>query len=118
MLYDEGCRFCTEVARALEARGLRVATIGSPAGDLWLRDLDRSARYSAFHAVDGAGRRRSGGDAVPLVLDALPGGGAPARLARSAPRLTDLGYALVARNRRLLSRLVRTVRRASRARAG
>ena len=115
MLYDEGCRFCTAAADALAARGLRVAPIGSPVGDTWLRDLDREARYSAFHAVDAAGRRRSGGAAVPVVLDALPGGGALAALARAAPGVTYAGYALVARNRSVLSRLVR---RASRARAG
>jgi predicted DCC family thiol-disulfide oxidoreductase YuxK len=115
VLYDEGCRFCTTMAEALAARGVRVAAIGSPVGETWLRDLDREARYAAFHAVDAVGRRRSGGAAVPLVLDALPGGAPLATLARGAPCLTDLGYALVARNRSALSRVVR---RASRARAG
>ena len=106
MLYDEGCRFCTAVAGALAARGLAVAAIGSPAGDTWLRDLDHRDRYAAFHAIDGAGRRRSGGTAVPLVLEALPGGRLPAALARRTPRATHLGYVLVARNRRALSRVV------------
>ena len=106
MLYDEGCRFCTAVAAALAARGLAVAAIGSPAGDTWLRDLDHGDRYAAFHAIDGAGRRRSGGTAVPLVLEALPGGRLPAALARRTPRATHLGYGLVARNRRALSRVV------------
>jgi predicted DCC family thiol-disulfide oxidoreductase YuxK len=115
VLYDEGCRFCTAAAGALAARGLRVAPIGSPVGATWLRDLDREARYAAFHAVDAAGRRRSGGAAVPIVLDALPRGGVFAALARAAPGLTGGAYALVARNRSSLSRLVR---RASRARAG
>ena len=115
VLYDEGCRFCTAAADALAVRGLRVAPIGSPLGATWLRDLDREARYAAFHAVDAAGRRRSGGAAVPVVLDALPGGRPLAALARAAPRLTDAGYALVARHRNVLSRLVR---RASRVRAG
>ena len=115
MLYDEGCRFCAAAADVLAARGLRVAPIGSPLGETWLRDLDRGARYAAFHAVDAEGRRCSGGAAVPVVLDALPRGGAFAALARAAPGVTDAGYALVARNRSVLSRLVR---RASRARAG
>ena len=105
MLYDEGCRFCTAVAGALAARGLAGAAIGSPAGDTWLRDRDRRDRYAAFHAIDGAGRRRSGGAAVPLVLEAVPGGRLPAALARYAPRATHLGYGLVARNRRALSRV-------------
>ena len=77
MLYDEGCRFCTAVAGALAARGLAVAAIGSPAGDTWLRDLDHRDRYAAFHAIDGAGRRRSGGAAVPLVLEPCPVAGYP-----------------------------------------
>ena len=106
MLYDEGCRFCTAVAGALAARGLAVAAIGSPAGNTWLRDLDHGDRYAAFHAIDGAGRRRSGGAAVPLVLEALPGGRLPAALARGTPGATHLGYALVARNRGALSRVV------------
>ena len=108
MLYDEGCRFCTAVAAALAARGLAVAAIGSPAGDTWLRDLAHRDRYAAVHAVDGAGRRRSGGAAVPLVLEALPGGRLPAALARRTPRATHLGYGLVARNRGALSRIVGT----------
>ena len=110
MLYDEGCRFCTAVAEALAARGLVVAAIGSPAGDTWLRDLAHHDRYAAFHAVDGAGRRRSGGAAVPLVLDALPGGRLAAALARRTPRATHLGYVLVARHRRTLSFLSRAPR--------
>jgi predicted DCC family thiol-disulfide oxidoreductase YuxK len=103
VLYDEDCGICAAFARALEKRGVRVAPIGSPAGDTWLRDLSRPARYAAFHVIDGRGRRRSGGAAVPLVLPALPGGEVGARLARALPRLTELAYVAVARSRRHLS---------------
>ncbi len=103
VLYDEDCGICAAFARALERRGLRVAPIGSPVGGTWLRDLSPPARYAAFHAIDGRGRRRSGGAAVPLVLRALPGGRVSARLARALPRLTELAYLAVARSRRPLS---------------
>jgi len=106
VLYDEDCRFCTSAAEALARWGVPVAPIGSPLGEEWLRDLDRPARYAEFHAVDRAGRRFSGGEALPLVLVALPGGGLLARLARALPGTTRLAYRAIARNRSLLSRLI------------
>jgi predicted DCC family thiol-disulfide oxidoreductase YuxK len=127
VLYDEDCGLCRSFASRLAAHGIAVAPIGSPAGNHWLRDLGAHERYAAFHAIDAAGRRRSGGAAVPLVLEAR-GHHASARLARALPRSTDAVYRLVARHRRALSRLVGAsvcavgrrgeVRRASRARAG
>ncbi|HET9287332.1 MAG TPA: DCC1-like thiol-disulfide oxidoreductase family protein [Gaiella sp.] len=103
VLYDEDCGICAAFARALARRGLRVAPIGSPIGDTWLRDLSLPARYEAFHAIDGRGRRRSAGAAVPPVLRVLPAGEVSARLARALPRLTALAYVAVARSRRQLS---------------
>jgi predicted DCC family thiol-disulfide oxidoreductase YuxK len=103
VLYDQDCGICAAFARALEMRGLRIAPIGSPAGDTWLRDLSPPDRYAAFHAIDRRGRRRSGAAAVPLVLRVLPGGRVSARLARALPRLTELAYVAVARSRRRLS---------------
>ncbi|HKY25802.1 MAG TPA: DCC1-like thiol-disulfide oxidoreductase family protein [Gaiella sp.] len=127
VLYDEGCGLCTTFASRLAAHDVAVAPIGSPAGDHWLRDLGAHERYAAFHAIDAAGRRRSGGAAVPLVLEAR-GHHTAARFARALPRSTDAVYRLVARRRGALSRLAGAsacavgrrgeVRRASRARAG
>jgi predicted DCC family thiol-disulfide oxidoreductase YuxK len=106
VLYDEDCRLCRAAAGMLERRGVTVAGIGSGSGETWLRDLDARARYAEFHAVDRVGRRFSGGDAVPLVLEALPHGRLPAAIARRLPRLTTFGYELVSRNRSTLSHLV------------
>ena len=122
VLYDEDCGICAALAERLMTRQIDVAPIGSSLGRHWLRDLSPTDRYAAFHAVDADGRRRSGGDAVPLVIDAL-GGRAVARLARAIPGVTDAAYRAVARRRGTLSRLVGMpacgdVRRASRGPAG
>lgn len=121
VLYDEECRLCRATAGMLERRGVTVAEIGSDSGATWLRDLDPRARYAEFHAVDRVGRRLSGGDAVPLVLEALPYGRFVALVARRFPRLTALGYELVSRNRSVLSRVAEPavrLKQASRGRAG
>jgi predicted DCC family thiol-disulfide oxidoreductase YuxK len=107
VLYDEGCAICTAFAEAVQRRGLRVAPIGSPEGEQWLRDLSWRERYQAFHAIDACGRRRSGGAAVPLVASALPAGRVAARVARALPTLTELGYRAVARSRGRLSWVIR-----------
>jgi predicted DCC family thiol-disulfide oxidoreductase YuxK len=123
VLYDDDCGICARLASRLAAGGVDVAPIGSRTGDRWLRDLSPGARYDSFHAIDVAGRRRSGGAAVPIVLDALARHRS-ARVARALPRVTEAVYRLVARNRRALSRLAGGAacasgsRRASRGRAG
>jgi predicted DCC family thiol-disulfide oxidoreductase YuxK len=107
VLYDESCSVCTRLAAWLARRdGVVAVGIGSPRGARELRDLPAAERTAAFHAIDAQGRRRSGGAALPLVLGALPGGTVPAALAASFPRLAELGYATIARHRRLLSRLL------------
>jgi predicted DCC family thiol-disulfide oxidoreductase YuxK len=122
VLYDEDCGICAALAERLMTRQIDVAPIGSSLGRHWLRDLSPTDRYAAFHAVDADGRRRSGGDAVPLVIDALDRR-AIARLARAFPGVTGAAYRAVASRRGTLSRLVGTpacgdVRRASRGPAG
>jgi len=109
VLYDEACGMCTALAEWLAERAdgrLSVAAIGSPTGEVLLRDLERDERYASVHVVDGAGRRCSGGAAVPVVLAALPHGRAAAWLTRRVPWATELGYRLVARHRGTISRLL------------
>lgn len=109
---------CTALAQWLVDRTeghLAVAAIGSPTGDALLRDLTPGERYASVHVVDGTGRRFSGGAAVPLVLAELPYGGPVAWLARRLPSATELGYGVVARHRRTISRLLRISRGARRA---
>jgi predicted DCC family thiol-disulfide oxidoreductase YuxK len=112
VLYDEGCAFCTALARWLAGRpGLRTAPIGSPEGALLLRDLTPAERYDAVHVVDERGRRRTGGAALPPVLRRLPGGRLPAALLAALPGPTELAYRLVARNRSAVSRVARLLTR-------
>ncbi|MGI8973881.1 MAG: thiol-disulfide oxidoreductase DCC family protein [Gaiella sp.] len=106
VLYDENCRFCTALAGWLERRGLSIAAIGGPCGDLWLRDLPRARRYDSVHAVDALGRRHSAGAAVPVVLRALPGGRVLAFLPDALPGLTDVAYRLLARHRSTSGRML------------
>jgi predicted DCC family thiol-disulfide oxidoreductase YuxK len=118
VLYDEGCGACTSIASLLARRGVRVAPIGSATGDLWLRDLDRERRYAAVHAVDGDGRRHTGGAAVAVVLSALPGCAVHAALARAWPPGAEVAYRVLARHRGAVARILGASRPASRARAG
>ena len=108
VLYDEGCGFCTRVALWV-ARPTRVeiAPIGSPAGELLLRDLTKPERYATMHVVDAAGRRRSGGAALATLARAIPGGAPVAGALDAFPALTGAAYDLVARNRGLGSKLLR-----------
>jgi predicted DCC family thiol-disulfide oxidoreductase YuxK len=107
VLVDEDCGVCTRTGRWLARHeGLLVESIGSATGARLLRDLTPAERYAAVHAVDGDGRRSSGGAALQLIVRRLPGGRGPAALAARLPRLTDAAYGLVVRNRRALSRLV------------
>ena len=107
VLYDEECGFCTRVAAWLgRLDGVEAAAIGSATGSLLLRDLSPDERYAEVHVVDARGRRRSGGAALPVLARRLRHGPAPARLLDAFPRVTALGYDLVARHRALVSRLV------------
>lgn len=104
MLYDEGCRFCTELAARLARRaGLRAAAIGSDEGALLLRDLTEAERYDAVHVVDADGRRRTGGAALPPILRRLHGGVVPAAVLAALPGPTERAYRLVARHRGRIS---------------
>jgi len=106
VLVDEDCGICTRAGRWLARHeGLLVESIGSETGAHLLRDLTPAERYAAVHAVDGDGRRSSGGAALQLIARRLPGGRGPAALAARLPRLTEAAYGLVVRNRKALSRL-------------
>jgi predicted DCC family thiol-disulfide oxidoreductase YuxK len=108
VLYDEGCGFCTRVARRLERRGRIVsAPIGSPTGSSMLRDLPHTERYASVHVVDATGRRRSGGASLPQLLRQLPAGSLVASACEAFPALTQRAYELVARHRALVATLTR-----------
>ena len=108
VLYDEDCGFCTAVASRLARRdGIAVAAIGSEKGDAALPDMSRDERYASFHVVDGSGRVSSAGEALTVLLAALPAGRATSRVARRFPRATEALYRQTAKRRGLLGRLFR-----------
>ena len=110
VLYDYDCGFCRwTVGRLLawdRAGRLRPLTIQSPEGQRLLADLTAEQRLASAHAVDAAGRRTSGGDALAPVAALLPGGAPLAALARRAPGLARAGYRAVAGRRTLFGRFV------------
>jgi predicted DCC family thiol-disulfide oxidoreductase YuxK len=110
VLYDHDCGFCRwSVGRLLawdRAGRLRALAIQSAEGERLLGDLTPEQRLATAHAVDAAGRRTSGGDALVPVAAALPGGAPLAALARRAPALARAGYRAVAGRRSLFGRLV------------
>jgi len=110
VLYDRDCGFCRWSLGRLLAwdRGgrLRPVAIQSAEGERLLADLAADRRLASAHAIDAAGRRTSGGDALAPVAEVLPGGRPLAAAARRAPGLTRAGYDAIAGRRPLLGRLV------------
>ena len=110
VLYDHDCGFCRwSVGRLLawdRAGRLRPVAIQSTEGQRLLRDLTPERRLAAAHAVDAAGRRTSGGDALAPVAAVLPGGAPLAALGRRAPALARVTYRAVAGRRSLFGRLL------------
>jgi predicted DCC family thiol-disulfide oxidoreductase YuxK len=110
VLYDHDCGFCRwSIGRLLAwDRGgrLRPLAIQSAEGQRLLGDLEPERRLASAHAVDAAGRRTSGGDAVAPIAAVLPGGAPLAALARRVPGLMRWGYDAVAARRSLFGKLV------------
>ena len=110
VLYDADCGFCAWTLAVLlrwdrAARVEPVALQRPEAADL-LKGLTPVERIASWHLISPSGERRSGGDALPPLLRALPGGRFPAAVFARFPRLTARGYRLVAEHRSELSRLV------------
>jgi predicted DCC family thiol-disulfide oxidoreductase YuxK len=116
LYYDHDCGFCrwtlAWVLRWDRGRRLRPVPIESPEGDRELGDLGE-ARLESWHLVRDD-RRWSGGRALALLLEELPGGRLLAPLARRLEWLLVPAYAWVANHRSGLSKLVpaRSKRRA------
>jgi predicted DCC family thiol-disulfide oxidoreductase YuxK len=110
VLYDHDCGFCRwSIGRLLawdRAERLRPVAIQSAEGQRLLADLSPEQRLASAHAVDAAGRRTSGGDAMAPIAAVLPGGAPLAALARRAPALARVGYRAVAGRRSVFGRLI------------
>ncbi|MBI2777090.1 MAG: DUF393 domain-containing protein [Chloroflexi bacterium] len=117
VLFDADCGICTLTARQLRRwdRAGRLELLSLQQAALDDRPLvhDTAAGHplhDELHVLDPAsGRVVSGGAAVLEIVARLPGGRVPALLGRLPPAAwaIGVGYALVARNRRAISRALR-----------
>jgi predicted DCC family thiol-disulfide oxidoreductase YuxK len=85
---------------------MRFVAIQSEEGARLLASVPPGSRLDAMHAVTPDGRVWTGGDAVPRILEALPGGRPLAVPAAAAPGLTRLLYRAVAGRRDRLGALL------------
>jgi predicted DCC family thiol-disulfide oxidoreductase YuxK len=106
VLYDADCGFCRWSADRLkrwDSRGaLAFAPIQSAKGRELLHAVPVNARLDAMHAVTGDGRLWSGGEALRVLLEVLPGGMVSATIAGAFPEATELAYRFIARHRERL----------------
>lgn len=117
VLYDRDCGICLATAARLRRWDrdgrLELLALQAAPGDArpMIRGLAAShPLHDELHVVDPAtGAVRSGGRAFIEILGRLPRGRVPAAVGRLPPVawLIGLGYALVARNRRAISRALR-----------
>lgn len=109
LLYDAGCRLCRFAARAvarLDRRGaLALLPLGDDEAEPFLTGLPEGERFASVRLAEPESGLVSRGRAVAHVFWHLGIWSALVRT-RGAERVLDLGYDLVARNRRLLGRLV------------
>jgi predicted DCC family thiol-disulfide oxidoreductase YuxK len=115
VLYDGDCGFCRRsvdwaLRRDRDSR-LTATPIQSPAGERLLADLAPEQRLREVHVIHDDGRRSSGGAAVKDVLNVLPSARALARVVSVSPRMTELGYRVVANNRGLFAHLAKLAKR-------
>jgi predicted DCC family thiol-disulfide oxidoreductase YuxK len=108
VLYDGSCGFCKVMLAVLlrwdRAHRLDATPIQSTRGQQLLGEMPAEDRLNSWHLRDDAGELRSGGPALPVVLAALPRGGAFARLTSRFPGPTARAYEWVAAHRVLLGR--------------
>jgi predicted DCC family thiol-disulfide oxidoreductase YuxK len=108
VIYDGACgccRWCLALLLSADRRRLlRPVPLGAPEAERLLANLTAAERDASWHLVDAHGERTSAGAALAPALALLPGGAAPAALARRAPRLTEFAYGFVAANRGRLGR--------------
>jgi predicted DCC family thiol-disulfide oxidoreductase YuxK len=110
VLYDRDCGFCRWSLQKLLAWDrrdrLRPVALQDPEAERLLPAMDSERRMGSWHLVTVDGTAYSAGAALAPLLRLLPGGRPLARLAAICPRATNKAYALVARNRSLLGRIV------------
>ena len=110
VLYDADCGFCRwSVAQLLALdRGGRLMPepIQSAVGGRLLAGIAPAERLASAHVVTADGRVASGGDAVALVAEVVPGAAVTVPLARALAPASRAAYRLVASNRGPLGRRI------------
>ncbi len=117
VLFDRDCGICVATAETLRrwdrAGRLELVALQEARGSdrpVLARVAAAHDLHAELHVVDEAsGLVSSGGRAVLAIVGRLPGGRLPALLARipPVPWVIGVGYALIARNRRAISRALR-----------
>ncbi len=111
LLYDHDCGFCRwsvdKILTLDRAKRLRPLPIQSDEGERLLVGIDPAVRLDSWHLVDDHGRVYSAGAAAAPLARVLPGGGPLAVLFDAFPRLTERGYAYIARHRDRWARMLR-----------
>lgn len=108
LLYDRDCGPCTAAARFLGALSYRHRLRPRPILDSrdLLSNVPEDRILDAFHMVTPDGRVVTGGDAVPILVEAFPLGAGASRVLRRSSTLMDLtrrAYDFVARFRDALT---------------
>lgn len=78
IFYDADCSFCrwtiAWVLRWDKQQKIKVEPIQGSLGSRTLADLAPDVRLATWHSLDKAGQRLSGGAALPVLAQVLPGG--------------------------------------------
>ena len=110
LLYDADCGFCRWSLDKLLARDrdrrIRPVALQSPEADALLKGMDHETKMASWHLIAPDGSIYSAGAAAPKVLKLLEGGARLAKVANALPPLTGIAYRLVARNRKLLGKMI------------
>jgi predicted DCC family thiol-disulfide oxidoreductase YuxK len=113
LLYDDDCRFCRACADLIEAWDRRGRMALLPFSDQeasrLMSAIEPNLRERSMHVVQPSGAIESGGDAMVAVLEALPGLGWLAWLARRVGLVHGVvswSYFAVATRRDFFSKLV------------
>ncbi|MGI0148839.1 MAG: DCC1-like thiol-disulfide oxidoreductase family protein [Thermoplasmata archaeon] len=108
LLFDRDCGICSAMSRwirAVDVRDrIRLRTIQS-SREL-LHDVPDGIILDAFHMVSPSGQVTTGGDAVPILIEALPMGAGLGRIVRASRSLMPRVHAFYGFLTRFRERLV------------